>query len=90
MGGTRGVRNPRGLHGVEQRAVRIEKAVLDNERDLVPTARQAEGILVLVANQVQPAPKSGVDVQPRDSERVVVVQSVVACLIVRIVIGLAS
>src|SRR5205807_7063131 len=67
------IRIPGGLRRIEQRPVAIEEAVLDDEGNLVFTARQAEGILVLIAQQIKPAAQTGIVVQSRDAERVIVI-----------------
>jgi hypothetical protein len=71
--------------GIEERAVGIELAVLDDDRDLELAARQAEGGLEVVAQQVE-AGHARVDVETGDPECVVVVPERRRVLVVGILV----
>src|SRR5262249_59544909 len=73
---------------IEQRAVRVEEAVLDRQRDLEVPARQAERVLVVVADDVLASAEPRIVVQPRNAERVVVVPQLRRLLLVGIVVDL--
>jgi hypothetical protein len=65
----------------------MERPILDHQRNLEPLAVEVQVIFGLISEEVEPR-QPGIDAQPCDAERVVVVPERRRRLVVRVVIDL--
>ena len=75
-----------GRDRIAQLAIGLQMAIEEHERDLVLVVGQMQLLLLLVTNHVQ-AKEPGIDVQPVDAHRVIVIPEQRRVLLVGIVVG---